>query len=291
MEVHADPVERRAGAGRGDDDDQLQFALAAFGSRCASPGTRYNRPRHKEAPCRLRVDGRSVGSRSCGTLRRHDRARASAGPHRRHTADNRDGRHIHCPIGLVHRCAGPATILEAPEHDSHIALVDIEKAADADAAVKAAWVAYRPDATWPLKVATPMADEDGWQNQRRTATRHRRTSGAASGRRPRSTRRSGRSSLSTCRGPPPKSGAQVALIFSRLLPKGYHRETFAARPARPLDAARIADLSAFVERARDQLGVPGVAIGLVQNGKVVPRPASACATWESRRRSTPTPSS
>ena len=70
------------------------------------------------------------------------------------------------PAGWSVVVRGPATILEAPEHDSHIALVDIEKAADADAAVAAAWAAYRPDAKWPLKVATAVADEDGWQNQR-----------------------------------------------------------------------------------------------------------------------------
>ena len=50
----------------------------------------------------------------------------------------------------------PATILEPPEADSHIALVDV-RAADADAAVKAAWAAYRPNAPWPLKVVTPPA--------------------------------------------------------------------------------------------------------------------------------------
>ena len=33
-----------------------------------------------------------------------------------------------------------------------------------------------------------------------------------------------------------KRGAQVALIFGRLLPKGYERETFAGKPAHKLDA-------------------------------------------------------
>jgi len=63
--------------------------------------------------------------------------------------------------------------------------------------------------------------------------------------------------------------AQVELVFGRLLPGGYQRETFAGRTARPLDAARIRDLGAFVERAQQALGVPGVSIGLVQAGKVV----------------------
>ena len=45
-----------------------------------------------------------------------------------------------------------------------------------------------------------------------------------------------------------KRGAQVALIFGRLFPKGYTRSTFAGRKANTLDAARIAELGAFIER-------------------------------------------
>jgi CubicO group peptidase (beta-lactamase class C family) len=66
-----------------------------------------------------------------------------------------------------------------------------------------------------------------------------------------------------------KRGAQIGLIFDRLLPKGYARETFTGRTAHPLDQARIARLLAFVESGRKATGVPGVGVGLIQNGKVV----------------------
>src|SRR5215467_7296326 len=69
------------------------------------------------------------------------------------------------PAGWLVEVKGPATILEAPEGDSHIALIDV-RAADADAAVKAAWAAYRPNAPWALKVVTPRADGDGWTDRR-----------------------------------------------------------------------------------------------------------------------------
>jgi hypothetical protein len=65
-----------------------------------------------------------------------------------------------------------------------------------------------------------------------------------------------------------KRSAQVGLIFDRRLPKGYARETFIGKKAHTLDAARIAALGAFVEKARAATGVPGVSIGLVQDGKV-----------------------
>src|SRR5512141_193128 len=60
---------------------------------------------------------------------------------------------------------GPATILEAPEGDSWIALVDVS-AKDADGAVAAAWAAYRPEAKWPLKVVNDFPDRDGWSGIR-----------------------------------------------------------------------------------------------------------------------------
>ena len=66
-----------------------------------------------------------------------------------------------------------------------------------------------------------------------------------------------------------KRGAQVALVFGRLLPKGYSRESFAGKKANTLDPARLAELGRFIEGGQKVLGVPGVALGLVQDGKVV----------------------
>ena len=61
----------------------------------------------------------------------------------------------------------------------------------------------------------------------------------------------------------------MGLIFGQLLPKGTERESFAGKTAATLDAARIAKLTAFVESAQAQLKVPGVALGIIQGGKVV----------------------
>src|SRR5262249_30709774 len=72
------------------------------------------------------------------------------------------------PAGWAVLVKGPATIIEAPEGGSFIVLVDVaaKDAADADAAVKAAWAAYNPDAKWPLKVTNPIADKDGWTQRK-----------------------------------------------------------------------------------------------------------------------------
>jgi hypothetical protein len=44
-------------------------------------------------------------------------------------------------------------------------LVDV-RAADANAAVAAAWAAYPAAGRWPLKVTTDCPDKDGWSNIR-----------------------------------------------------------------------------------------------------------------------------
>jgi CubicO group peptidase (beta-lactamase class C family) len=180
-----------------------------------------------------------------------------------------EGNKFTAPAGWRIEVRGPATILEPPEGNSHIALVDVD-AKDADAAVAAAWAAYRPDAKWPLKVTHDQPDRDGWSNIRaydyQTSPNEKRNVGA-------NARRAGNTwtvilyDMDQAVGE--KRGGQVALIFSRLLPKGYERESFTGKTANVLDEKRIAALSAFVEMGRQKLGIPGVSVGIVQNGKVV----------------------
>ena len=173
------------------------------------------------------------------------------------------------PAGWTLTVEGKATIVEAPEGDSRIVFVDVA-ALEPDAAIQEAWEAYRPDAKWPLKSKTAASDKDGWTHQHtyayQTSPNERRSVLAG-------TSRHGDQQLvwiyDMSQPVAEKRGAQVALIFGRLFPKGYTRETFASRKANALDAARIAELGAFIERAQGLLGVPGVSLGLVQGGEVV----------------------
>jgi len=167
------------------------------------------------------------------------------------------------------RVKGPATILEAPEGDSWVALVDVQ-AKGPDEALATAWQAYKPDAKWPLKVSNDLPDKDGWSRRRyyeyQTSPNEKRGVGAIvyySG--------SGWTVAinDLADAVAEKRGAQVALVFGRLLPKGYSRESFAGKKTHTLDQARIAELGRFVEQGQKELGVPGVALGLVQDGKVV----------------------
>ena len=167
------------------------------------------------------------------------------------------------------RVKGPATILEAPEGDSWVALVDVE-AKTQDEALAAAWQAYKPDAKWPLKVSNDLPDRDGWSRRRaydyQTSPNEKRGVDAL-------VYYSGSSWTvvieDVADAVAGKRGAQLSLIFSRLLPKGYSRESFAGKKANTLDQARIAELGRFVEQGQKVLGVPGVGLGMVQDGKVV----------------------
>src|SRR5689334_13037546 len=164
---------------------------------------------------------------------------------------------------------GDATLLSAPEDDSWIALVDV-RAADADAAVKSAWAAYKGEAKWPVKTASDAPPMDGWTDRRAYAydvpPNEKRVVRV-------STQRANGTwtvvILDVMAAVAEKRLAQIQLVLGRLLPRGGERESFAGRRAHELDPAQLAELTRFVESAQHTLGVPGVAFGILQNDKVV----------------------
>ncbi len=173
------------------------------------------------------------------------------------------------PAGWTVSARGPATILAPPEGDSWIALVDVD-AKDADAAIAAAWAAYKPDAKWPLKVSNDAPDKDGWS--KRKSYEYQTSPNEKRGVQALAEFANGHWTvvvydMGDAVGE--KRGAQVALIFGRLLPKGYNRETFAGKKANTLDEARLRELGRFIETGQKELGVPGVSLGIVQGGRVI----------------------
>lgn len=167
------------------------------------------------------------------------------------------------------RVKGSATILEAPEGNSWVALVDVQ-AKTAEEALAAAWKVYKPGAKWPVKVTNDLPDRDGWSHRRvydyLTSPNEKRGVGALA-------LYSGTSWTVVIEdmadAVAEKRGSQVAVALGRLLPKGYSRESFAGKKANGLNQARIAELTRFIEQGEKELGVPGVSLGLVQGGKVI----------------------
>jgi CubicO group peptidase (beta-lactamase class C family) len=173
------------------------------------------------------------------------------------------------PAGWSVSVRGKGTMLEAPESGSVVAIFDLE-AASADEAVALAWKSYKPDAHWPLKSVTPVADREGWTDRKtysyQTSPNEKRDV-EVDVRRANSIWTVAISDLDQA--VEERRESQINLIFGKFLPKGYERESFAGRKAHTLDASRVAELSRFVKKAMELTGVPGVSVGLYQDNHVV----------------------
>jgi CubicO group peptidase (beta-lactamase class C family) len=160
-------------------------------------------------------------------------------------------------------------ILTPPETDTHIAIVD-SQAADAKAAVTAAWAAYKPESKRPIKLVTPRPAREGWDERQvfdyETSPNERAAVQALA-------LRAGKLwTVVILEGTDPtveKRSAPIGLVFESLRPKDYKRESFAGRTPHPLDEAHIAQLKAFVETSMQQLGIPGASMALIDHGKIV----------------------
>ncbi len=65
-----------------------------------------------------------------------------------------------------------------------------------------------------------------------------------------------------------RRGAQLSEAEWTLFPPGMHEESFVGKTPRPIDDARAKELDAFIEKARGKLQVAGVAVAVVEGGKV-----------------------
>ncbi|MFT3756024.1 MAG: serine hydrolase domain-containing protein [Pseudoxanthomonas sp.] len=164
---------------------------------------------------------------------------------------------------------GRMRILTPPEGGSHVVIIDVQ-AADADAAVAAAWAAYGPMRQWPLKLASDMPPQDGWEKRRaynyETSANDRRLVQALA-------LRKGAAwtvgLLDFDIAVLDKRGSQLDLVIGTLAPKGEAKESFAGKAVHKLDAARLQAIKDFVVQSQAQLEIPGVALGIVQDGKVL----------------------
>lgn len=173
------------------------------------------------------------------------------------------------PSGWSVTTSASKTVLDPPEGDSHLVLVEL-RAVDADAAVAAAWASYRPDAHRPLRIALPQAPHNGWEERHiyryETSPNEQAVVYALAW-------RAGEvwivAIVDATAATFGKRNAAFSLALDSLRPKGYERERFTGRKALPLDAERLALLRDFVRDVMRQFGIPGVALGLIDGGKVV----------------------
>lgn len=160
-------------------------------------------------------------------------------------------------------------ILSPPESGSHIIIADGGQSG-AEAAVAAAWAIYRPSGAPAAVAGIQRPPREGWDET--VLYRYDAPSGEPRDVLALALRKGERWTVlinDFADAISERRGAQLEVIFNSLLPQGYERETFAGRRANRLDAARIAELASLIETARQAYNIPGVALGLIQDGQIV----------------------
>jgi CubicO group peptidase (beta-lactamase class C family) len=173
------------------------------------------------------------------------------------------------PAGWTITTRPTMVVLDPPEPDSHVAIVDV-RAADAEGAVAAAWTAYKPGFKRPLKLTLPQAPREGWAERKvfqyETSPNERVVVVAYAS-------RAGEAwTVILVDGTQPtfeKRGAPLRLTLQSLRPRGYARESFAGRKANQLDDERLAVLKDFVATGMKLLDTPGVGLAFIDGGKTV----------------------
>lgn len=179
------------------------------------------------------------------------------------------GHSFTAPAGWSVSVRGRATIVTAPEGDSDMVFVDV-LAKNAAMAVEVAWAEYGRTEIPALQRVERFADKDGWTDIRRFRYEVPPSKGrflVAEASRTKDAWLVVLVDMSNAVAE--KRQAELLLMFEGRRPNGYTRESFAGKTANRLDGARVAALTQFVEMAQAQLGVPGVSLGIVQDGEVV----------------------
>ncbi len=160
-------------------------------------------------------------------------------------------------------------VLNPPEGDSHLALVDVD-AGDAASAVAGAWASYPPGARRPLKIAMACAPCEGWKEGHvfvyETSPNEKAVVSAQAWR---AAETWTVAIIEATEATYEKRIAAFSLILKSLRPKGYQREMFTGRKARLLDAKRVVLITDFVRDLMQQFGIPGVGLSLIDAGKIV----------------------
>ncbi len=168
------------------------------------------------------------------------------------------------------RRAGELTFLEAPEEGTRIVLFDT-KAADANAAISAAWarVGGKNASRKPTTVA-PATARSGWDE--RVIANYSIPDEEKQYAQAIASRRGDTWAVTLVEGTPAvmdKRGAALGLMMGSVAPKGYQPENFAGKIPTKLDAQRIAQFREFLAQAMKDLGIPGAGFALLDGGKVV----------------------
>jgi CubicO group peptidase (beta-lactamase class C family) len=160
-------------------------------------------------------------------------------------------------------------VIEEPNRELTITLIENTEAT-AEQAVLAAWKQVQPDFNRTIKHKVEGNPQDGWDEVVSfiydSSTNEEQLVMAMA-------RRVGKTWYldlwDGLKGAFDRRGAGVGLINSSFKVPGTQEESFANKEVHIFDAAQLKKLMTFVQDAQVQYKVPGVAIGIVQDGKLI----------------------
>jgi CubicO group peptidase (beta-lactamase class C family) len=165
--------------------------------------------------------------------------------------------------------AGSMIVIQEPERELSAAFIELA-APTVEEAIAQAWKQWRPDFSRTVRMTAKPPANSGWdeiaQIAYETGAEERRIVTAAA-------RRKGKTYYITlidaAVAAAERRGAQLNIAVGSLEVASRAEENLSGRRAHALDAARIDQLMAFAEEARKQTHVPGAAIAVIQDGRIV----------------------
>jgi CubicO group peptidase (beta-lactamase class C family) len=160
-------------------------------------------------------------------------------------------------------------VIEEPQRELAAAFLELA-APTAEEAIAQAWKRWKPDFARTVRITARPPATEGWdeivQNNYEAGAEERRLVIALA-------RRKGATYYLTLLdgafAAVQRRSGQLNTAMLGLKVKGREEENLAGRKAHPLDAARAEKFLSFAEEARQQAKVPGVALAVIQDGRIV----------------------
>ncbi|MFM7361922.1 MAG: serine hydrolase domain-containing protein [Cyanobium sp.] len=177
---------------------------------------------------------------------------------------------IAAPAGWSRSQRGALTLLQPPEGDSRLVILQIAaaEAAGAEQAVARFWRELGRPAP-ALQGETPLPDALGWVKRHSVFYAPSGSGRSLTLIHQRSERFWSLVLLDLSVAVDDRRGVAVQQILESVQAPGFVYKSFAGRRAAPLEGERRQLLSEFVAKAQRQLQVPGVAVGILQNDRLV----------------------
>ena len=174
------------------------------------------------------------------------------------------------PPGWSASQQGNVRVYTPPEGQGRLMVIDGISAPDAANALAAGWKAASPGFKRTPKLITERPGREGWDarfftDYESSPNEKLYVSGSAY-------RKGDRWTVVLVDAPEAivdKRWSAIGQLYSSLRAPGHVRESFVGKTAHKLNAPRVAQLKQFLTSGMEQLGVPGVAYALIQDGKIV----------------------